>query len=98
MPEVPEFHEVRNVPLLIQNEECVREMGSFNWDPPPLCLPDTDIIHVIKWTRLLLCFFVLQAIKNWMMGRPGNEAKTLQEKKGFKLVSLVEDPFPPLST
>ena len=60
-------HEMRNVPLLVQNEERVQEIRSFDWGPlPPLCLPSRhNVIHVIKWTRPSLCFCILQAIKNW---------------------------------
>ena len=50
--------------------------------PPPLCqlsipvyLVDTDVIQVIKWTRpSRLRFCILQVIKIWTVGRPGNEA------------------------
>ena len=34
-----------------------------------------NVIHVIKWTSL--CFCILQAIKNWTVGRPGNEASKI---------------------
>jgi len=33
------------------------------------------LVHFIKMDQAFpLCFCILQAIKNWMMGRPGNEA------------------------
>ena len=43
---------------------------------PPLSTVDTDVIHVIKYTRPSLSVFayIQQVIKNWMVGRPGNEA------------------------
>ena len=45
--------EAKSVPLLVKNEERVREMLSMT--PPPLCLPnelvDTDVIYVINDTR-----------------------------------------------
>ena len=52
-------------------------MRSFSQGPlpPPLStLVDTNIIHMIKWTKPF-GLRILQAIKNWMVGRPENEAK-----------------------
>ena len=41
------FAKCKNVPLLVQNEECMHKMHSFDWPLPP----PTYIIHMIKWTR-----------------------------------------------
>ena len=48
--------EVKNVPLLAQNEEHVHKMRSFNQGPlpPSVYLVDTDVIHVINGTRPFL--------------------------------------------
>ena len=57
---VSNIHDAKNVPLLVQNEERVHEMHSFDGGspPPPLSTQaDTDIIHVIKWTRPLPSVF-----------------------------------------
>ena len=49
----------------------------FDRGPPlSLCLSIPDVIHVIKYTRPSpSVFFILQAIKNWTVGRPGNKAR-----------------------
>ena len=61
-------------PLLVQNEEHVCEMRSFNWGLlPPFVY--TDVIHAVKCSQAFpLHVCILQAIKNWTVGRPGNEA------------------------
>ena len=41
----------KNVLLLVQNEECVHKKSSFDWGPPLSTQVDTDVIHMIKWTR-----------------------------------------------
>ena len=46
-------------------------------DPtPPLSTEvDSDVIHMIKWTRPYpSAFAYCKRSKNWMVGRPGNEA------------------------
>ena len=50
---------------------------SFDGGPlhPSVYLVDTDVIHIIKWTRPFPLFYILQAIKNWTVGRPENEAR-----------------------
>ena len=49
---------------------------SLSLTPPPLllCPPkvDTDVIHMIYAP---LCFCILQVIKHWTVGVPGNEVK-----------------------
>ena len=71
---VSNVREVKNVQLLFQREVRVREMDSFDQGPllPSAYLGRQNVIHVIIWTGLPPLF--LQAIKNWMVGRPGNEA------------------------
>ena len=50
---VSNVHEVKNVPLLVQNEEHMCKMCSFDRVPPPLSTyVATGIIQVIKWPRL----------------------------------------------
>ena len=47
----------------------------FRLGTPPHPLVDTDVVHTIKWTRPSSSVFcILQAIKNWTMERPVNEA------------------------
>ena len=42
---------------------------------------DTDIIHVMKYTCTFpLCFCIMQAIKNWTVGSPGNEVNKPDER------------------
>ena len=44
-----------------------------------LRLVDTDVIHVIKYTKVFpFRFCILQVIINWTVGRPGNGASTSQ--------------------
>ena len=44
--------------------------------PASVCPGRQNVIHVIKWTRPShLHFCILQAIKNWTVGRPGNKAR-----------------------
>ena len=44
--------------------------------PPSIILGRHNILHVIKWTKpSSFVFCILQMIKNWTVGRPGNEAK-----------------------
>ena len=49
------IHELKEVPFMVWNEECVSKMCSFNWWPlPPLSTwIDTNVIHVIKYTSPL---------------------------------------------
>ena len=54
--------EVKNVPLLFQNKECVWKMCSFDRGH---CLH--DVIHVIKWTSLLP-LFLHTASNGWWEG------------------------------
>ena len=50
---VSSIHEVKNVPLLVKNEEHVREMRSFNWGPlpPSVYLGGTKCHSRDEWTR-----------------------------------------------
>ena len=55
-------------------------MRFLNWGPfPPLSTQiDIDVIHMRKMDQVYmypLHFCILQVIKNWMVRRPGNEAK-----------------------
>ena len=69
--------EAKNIPLLFENKEHVREIPSLDGDPPPL---DTDVNHVIKWTRPSPSVFAYyNRSKNWTVGRPGNETRPTQQ-------------------
>ena len=72
---VSNVREAESVPLLLQNEEHVREMRPFDQGPlPPLSTyVDTDVIHMINDTRPSPSDFAY--CKNWTVGRPGNEAR-----------------------
>jgi len=66
-----------SVSLLVQNEEHVREMRPFDQGPLPLSVYlGRHWRHSCdKWYQAFpLRFCILQAIKNWMVGRPGKEA------------------------
>ena len=67
--------EAKNVPLQIRNEECMREMHSFNGRPlpPSVYLGRHSRYKIYQASPLRFC--ILQAIENWMVGRPGNEAR-----------------------
>ena len=55
--------------------------NAFFWpDPhPPVYQSRHNVIHVIKWTKLSPSISAtLQAIKNWMVGRPGNKLHYFQ--------------------
>ena len=72
------FVNVRNSRAWGRNYKIRPQVHSFDGGPlPPLStLVDTDVIHVIKMDQAFpLHFCILQAIKNWTVGRPGNEAK-----------------------
>ena len=54
--------------------KCNQEIPSPHPSLPVLCtLVDTDVIHIQAFP---LHFCTLQVIKNWMVGRPGKEAKS----------------------
>ena len=59
----------KNVLLLVQNEECVCGMRSFDWGthPPLSTKVDTDIIHMIKWIRPSSSIFVIKKT-GWLEG------------------------------
>ena len=63
---------IKNALLLVHNEERVREMCSFDRGPlPPLSTEvDTDVIHMIKWTRPFPSAFVYckQSKTGWWEG------------------------------
>ena len=62
--------EVKNVPLLVQNEEHMHECVLSIRDPH---LPRQVKCHSCdKMDQAFpFCFCILQAIKNWTVGRPG---------------------------
>ena len=82
---VSNVHKVKNV---VQNEECVREMRSFDQGPLPSSLStkvDTHVIDMIKWTRPSPSIY---AIINWTVGRSGNETTSLLYSNVLKVWAL----------
>ena len=70
---VSNIRKAKNIPLLVQNEECVCEMHSFNQRPlPPFVYLGKHWRHsrdkLDQASPLRFC--ILQVIKNWMVGRP----------------------------
>ena len=71
--------QVKSVPILVKNKQRVHEMRPFDqWPLPPSVYlgrhwrPSRDKSY--QAFPLRIC--ILQAIKNWTVGRPGNEAST----------------------
>ena len=48
--------EAKKISLLVQNEERMHKMCSFDQRPLPPSV-DTDVIHMMKWTRPSSLFF-----------------------------------------
>ena len=62
-------------PPLVQSKERVRKIRSFNWWPLSNSVylgRHLSYSHDTMHQAFPLCFCILQAIKNWMMERPGN--------------------------
>ena len=65
---------MKNALLLVQNEECMREMHPLDWGPLPSSVNLGilhDVIQVIKWTTPSPSIF---AYYKRIVGRPRNEA------------------------
>ena len=72
--------------FLVQNEECVHKMCSFDQGPLPHL--STLMSFLDKMDKAFpLHFCMLQVIKNWTMGRPGNEVNS-QALPEIILISL----------
>ena len=71
--------------ILVQNK------GSFNQRPLPPIYQGRYWCHSHGKVDqdFPLCFCILQAFKNWTVGRPGNEAKSAHMKQKFSCFSFI---------
>ena len=74
---VSTIREVKIILLQVRNEECMCETRSFNGEPlPPSVYLGRHWGHSCDkiYQPFRLHFWILQVIKNWTVGSPGNEA------------------------